>query len=468
MNVRVVFIPALGLLLGACATPSPLPPATAPVSAEAGAAALAARSLADAGLRRFLAENLGREQPAAWDFESLSWVAFYYHPALALARAQWAGTRAAQQTAAARPNPTLSLVPGYNSSREPGLSPWFPAVNFDFLLPASAQRTRQQAVATAEAEASRLAVVAGAWQVRAELRRALAEADAAARRAQLLGTQISLQQEILALLTARLTSGRIASPEVSATRTALLKAESAAAEAHSQVATARVHVAAALGLPVSALDGVTLPAPPVAAPLPPAALADARRESLQTRADVLSSLAHHHAVQAALELEIAKRQPDLHLGPGYQWDQGASKWSLALTFELPLFHHNEGPLAEAAARRSAAAAQVLAVQAQAIAAVDLAVAAQTSAGLQQAHAVRLTAELRQQSAAAQRRFALGAADRLELNSARLDLATAEAATLDATLALALASGQLEDALQIPFPHLTALADPARATSASSP
>lgn len=457
MNLRAASASALGLLLGACVA---VPPATAPLSAESGASVLAARSLSDPGLRRFLVENLGLEPPAidaAWDFESLAWVAFYYHPSLAVARAQWAATRASHQTASARPNPTVSLVPGYNSTREPGLTPWFPSVGLDFLLPTSAKRTHQQAIAAAEAEAARLSVTAVAWQVRAELRRALAEATAGALREPLLRAQAETQRHILTLLTARLSAGRVASPELSAARTALLKADSASAEAHRQTALARLRVANVLGLPSASLDGLALPPPPVAAPLAPAALADARRTSLQTRADVLAALARYHSTQSALALAAAKQQPDFHLGPGYQWDQGANKWSLALTFELPLFHRNEGPLAEAAARCTEAAAQFTAVQSQALAALDLAVATQASATQQREHAAQFTAELRQQLAAAQHRFALGSADQLELQSARLDLTAAEVAALDSSAALALASGQLDDALQIPFRNLAALA-----------
>jgi outer membrane protein TolC len=198
------------------------------------------------------------------------------------------------------------------------------------------------------------------------------------------------------------------------------------------------------------------------------AMAAATRESLQKRSDVLAALANYESAQAALELEAAKQVPDLHLGPGYQWDQGANKWSLALTLELPLFHRNEAPIAEAAARRAEAAAQFVLVQAQALAAIESAVAAQSAATSQLERAHQLSAESEQQRALVQQRVALGAADQLELQTARLDLATTELARLDAETAAAQASGQLEDALQVPFPHLAALADVARATSSRTP
>src|SRR5204863_4886741 len=117
---------------------------------------------------------------------------------------------------------------------------------------------------------------------------------------------------------------------------------------------------------------------------------------------------------SALELELAKRVPDFHLGPGYQWDQGANKWTLAISFELPVFHRNEAPIAEATARRAEAAAQFNVVQAQVLAAIDAAVAAQGAAAQQIDHARRLRTELESQRARAQQRVELGAADQLEL------------------------------------------------------
>jgi hypothetical protein len=47
---------------------------------------------------------------------------------------------------------------------------------------------------------------------------------------------------------------------------------------------------------------------------------------------------------------------------------------------------------------------------------------------------------------------------VEVQTARLDLATVDSSVIDAENAAAIAGGQLEDTLQIPFPHLATLAD----------
>lgn len=463
MNPRFAFILTAALLAG-CATPA-LPPAPI-LSPEKSAADYAARSLRDPALQRFLAENLGAAAGEAWDFERLTWAAFYFHPSLEVARAQWAVARAAEESAGVRPNPTLTLSPGYNFTREAGVSPWMPGIAFDFLLPTGSKRELQEAVARNEAEAARVAVFGAAWQVRSELRRALADVAVAGRREAQLRAQADSQRAVLALLEQRFAAGGIAAPDVSVARTALLRAESAAADARGQTLTARARVAAALGLPLLALEGFSLPALPAPAVLTADVLAAARRESLQSRPDILSALAKYRAAHAALELEAAKRVPDIHLGPGYQWDQGANKWTLAISLELPLFHRNEAGIAGAIARRAEAAAQFNLVQAQAIAALDLAVATQEAAQFQLAHARDLRAEVQQQTARVQQRLDLGAADQLELQTARLDVATAETAVLDAENAAAIAAGQIEDALQLPFPHLAALAVASRSSARS--
>ena len=465
MKFSYVIYSLLAIGLSACATTRLPAPAK---SAEALAEQFNSRSLQDAGLQGFLVENLGRA-PETWNSDTLSWVAFYFNPSLQIARAQWAASRAAQQTMGERPNPIITLSPGFNSNHDVTVSPWFPAINLDFLWPTSDKRARQQDIARAEAEAARLAVLATVWQVRVELRAALTGAENADRRLIALRTQAQLQQSVLELLEQRLEAGSVAAADVAVARIAALRSEAAAAEVSSQCLAARTRTATALGLPVGALSGIRLSvAPPSSTQFAADALMAARQHSLQSRSDVLAALAKLRAREAGLALEIAKQVPDFHLGPGYQWDQGASKWSVALTFELPIFHRNEGPIAEAAARRDEAAAQLSAVQALAVAGIETAVADRASTGTALDHARRAHAEIEKQNALVAQRFALGAADRLEVLTARLDLATAEAALADASAAVRVADGQLEDALQIPFPRLTALADDARVRSNRHP
>ena len=125
-----------------------------------------------------------------------------------------------------------------------------------------------------------------------------------------------------------------------------------------------------------------------------------------------------------MRLQIAKQYPDLHLGPGYAWNNGNagdSQWSLGLTLELPILDQNQGPIAEAKARRELAAAQFTALQAKVIGEIDRAVAGYSVADgqLQTGDALLAAEQKQRESAAAQ--FQAGAADLLDSVSAQMEL-----------------------------------------------
>jgi outer membrane protein TolC len=451
------------IFAGSCATGQKLPPT---LNAEANATTLDARSFDDPGLQRFMREDAGRVTPP-WDFEALAWVAFYYHPSLELARAEWQTSRAATTTAAARPNPSLTLTPGYSTNSPAGTSPWFPSVTLDFLLETAGKRERRAAAATFAAEAARLNVLSSAWHVRADLRRALIDFRAASAKLPLLQAQRETQQHLVTLLEQRRTAGSASTTDVATARTTLLRAEAAVAEAEAQLVATRGRVTQALAMPRRAVEAI-ISAAALSVPRPtsftPDALATARRQALHARPDVLAALASYEAARASLEVELRRRYPDLHVGPGYQWDQGQNKWSIGVGLELPVFHRNEGPIAEAVARCRERAAQLNAVQAQIIAAIDDAAAAAPLAFAQAMRARQLRDEAHRQSERVRARFEQGAADRLEFETAQLDVRATELALVDAEAALAIAAAQLEDALRIPFDRLERLTGGARSPS----
>ncbi len=431
-----------------------------PVALDQTAQALESRSLTNADLRQFLSTNVGREfpewPPPAWDFETLNGVAFYYHPSLDVARAQWAVATAGRKTAAGRPNPTAGVAPGYNFNAASGVSPWIPGLSFDWPVETAGKRGKRMTRADFLAQSARLNLTTTAWQVRSSLRMAVIESAGATRRRELLQAQLSAQRTMVNLLEQRLQAGNASAVELSSARLPLVKLQAESADAARVEIESRSRLAEAIGVPARAIETLRIQDQfPASIPILPAP-DDARRGALQHRADVLSALSLYEASQSNLQVEIARQYPDLHLGSGYQWDQGENKWNLALTMELPLLNHNEGPIAEAEARRREAAAQLLAVQARVIAESDRAAAlARASAG-QLVAVERVRQELRERLVQTEARLELGGADQLEVQSARTELSASELALLDTRVKMAQAAGQLEDALQIPFKALAAI------------
>ena len=438
-----------GLLTG-CAhfEPQPLAP-------ENSAAQFDARRLDDSGLKKFLTQNLGHEPQswplAKWDLPALTLAAFYFHPDLEVARAQWRVAQAGALTAGARPNPTVSVSPGYDGGIPGNYSPWLIPVSLDIPIETAGKRGKRIAEAEKVAESARWSFVTAAWQIRSNVRDSLLDFQMSGRRAALLQNQFAAQTEIVKQLQQRLDAGAISRPELTTAQIALNKSQLDLSAAQSKRDDAHSRLAQALGVSLAALDGVDFD---FSADMPAALTSsEARAVALRRRADILGALADYAAAEADLRLQVARQYPDLHLGPAYAWNSGNagdSQWSLGVTLELPILDQNQGPIAEAEARRKLSAAKFAALQAQVIGEIDRAVAGLESARkqMQTGNSVLAAAEAQQKSVAAQ--VQAGAAERLDLTSAEIELNSVRLAQLDGEAQLQSAVGALEDVLQSPL------------------
>jgi outer membrane protein TolC len=88
------------------------------------------------------------------------------------------------------------------------------------------------------------------------------------------------------------------------------------------------------------------------------AQAAAAATAVAARLDVRAKLAEFRAADAAWRTEIARRMPDLNLGPGYTYDQGDRKINFTVSGELPIFSHNDGAIARAHADRNRVIAEI--------------------------------------------------------------------------------------------------------------
>ena len=429
-----------------------------PISASASAQRLEVRSLSDTNFKSFLEKNFDHtftEWPLTnLDFPALTLAAFYFHPGLDVARAQWVVARGGETVAGARPNPVLGVTPGYSANPPSGVSPWFPLVTLDVPIETAGKRRYRIAHAEHLSDAARLNIAVAAWQVRSAVRTALVDYVAAHRRATVLRQQLELQQNVIALLEQRFAAGAIGSAEVLPTRVALARLRAESLGADRQATEARGRIAESVGLPARAFDGVEFLFD-LNQTMDVALLsAEARREALQGRADVLAVLAEYAASQSALQLEIAKQYPDVHLNPGYQYDQGENKWQLGLSVELPVLYRNQGGIAEAKARRDEVAARFVALQSKVISEIDRALLNRSAAIEQVRQLEAISLAQQQQLDQIEAALKAGAADQLEAATVRAEFAATALARVDAMTKKQHAIGMLEDALQRPFEGLS--------------
>ena len=456
-----MWLPALGVkgslsllvagLLSGCAVFEARPIEPAKVEAE-----FRGRTLSDPGLRAYVEANRPARQeplpPGTLDLAELTLIAFYYHPDLDVARARVGVAAAGIVTAGGRPNPEVAFTPEYDVDALAGLSPWI--LGFSLQIPVETAGKRGYRIARAEhlTEVARLDLAGVAWRVHIRVRTTLAEHLFARQELELLDAEERIRSESATVMEKRLAVGDVSRPDVDTARAEVARTRLAARSAATRVAESLAVLAIALGIPVSALDGASFVWPELTrAPgddaFSPRAL---HRAGLVNRADVRRALAEYAAAETLLRLEIARQYPDVQIGPGYKWDQGEDKFSLGFSVTLPVFNRNEGPIAEAEARRRELSARFLALQSGVIGEIDRALRRYRAVLSEVTEAEAALRALEERERAAARALELGEADRLSLVGVQLQRALAARGRLESLAKARAALGALEDAVQRPL------------------
>jgi cobalt-zinc-cadmium efflux system outer membrane protein len=443
---------SLACILCACATyqPAPLKPAEA-------ARQFQHRMLANPALCAYVRANsktgFSDCPPATWNIARLTLAGFFYNPGLAIAQAQLNVARAAVITAGQRPNPSFGLGPAYAATAAPNFAPWaIGSSTISFPIETAGKRGYRIAQAERLADAAALGVGDAAWRVRSAVRAALSNYLIAQRGYVLAQAYEAVSERIADLLQERLDAGDVSAPDLNLALANLAAARLKAAQARSRVPESLNALATALGVPVDALRDATLAWPELEHPPDEASLTPSRvrRLALLDRLDLRGKLAQYAAADEALKLEIARQYPDINLAGGYSWEVNENIFELFPVVTLPLMNQNQGPIAEARARRSQVAAEFDGLQDSIIGQANGALTAYQGA-LAALHQGSRSAAFSENRLNAMRRAArLGDIDALTLATAQLETVVAEQSKLMALAGAQSALGALEDAVQRPL------------------
>lgn len=448
------------LLVSACANQTYHPKA---IEADNTANQFAARDLSSPDLQRYM-QSQGYPAEALpvsiWGLKELTLAAFFYHPQLAVARAQWLAARAQVITAGQKPNPSISGNVEHHSKTEGGISPWTLGIGFDIPIETSNKRQARINQASSLSQAVRIDIGQHAWQVRRRLQVSLIEYRAALHRTGLIQREADLQSAIVQMLQKRLDAGMVSDIDLATARLQHQKLQNLLATEIARNSELRAELAVAIGIPVHALDIIKiddqLPTIHPIEKLPPAEL---QRAALLNRLDIRSALARYQATESKLKLEIAKQHPDIVLSPGYIFDQGDNLWTLGASLLLGLSNKNEGPIAEAEAMRELEARQFEALQIRVIGAQEQALAQYASRLAELDKAESMMAAQQRNIAKSERQFKAGQIDRLEWTTTQLEGLVAEQGRLAAMIRVHKALAALEDALQRPLDDKDSIALP---------
>lgn len=442
---RLPALPSVVALLAASCATTP----STPVAPATTAATFRARALDDPGLAALAARaGFPAWPPERLDGRALALVALQNGQAVQLARAKWRVAQAAVLTAGQRPNPTLTVNPAYATSIGPGAIPYLLAATLVQLVETGGKRPLRIEAARYRAEAARLDLLGAGREAAQSVESLLLDLSASQARLAALDAQLTAYAGLVEAAEKRLAVGEASSVELLAARATLRRAT---LDRHTTAATQAdtLHqLAIAIGLPAERIPLPRLALPRLNAAVPPGFIANARATAPLNRADLLARLADYAAADADLRSQLAGRTPNAELGPSFEYDQGEKKWGVTLAVGLPVFNANGGPIAEASAQRQQTERTFTTAQAAVIGELDRAAEAYRQAVLALAVAERLYADQARRARAQETLFARGEIDRVELLTARAELAAQVTGRADAQGAVAKAALAVEAASQL--------------------
>jgi len=420
--------------------PRPLDPARHPAEVRS-------RDLTDSALLAGVARYAGRPEGARWTDRQLAVAALRLRADLRRLRAEWRAAQAAVRTAGERPRPGIQgdlerRVGGRDEGR-----PWVVAVAGLFALELGGKRGARLQAARAGVTLAESRLLAAAWGAATGTRIAAVGLAQATGEVEDARQEVRLLEGLHGLERARYAEAALGAAEVARTSTEIQNARLSLAEAEHAVLAARAALAAALAVPVLAVEAVD---PATTTPAGCTSLDSIGVDSfvaaaLGRRHEVSLALGDYALAESQLRLQVARQYPDLELGPGFVWDQGVHRWTLALALPALLGSRNRGAIGEAEAAREVAEIKVAEVQDSVFADLESVVQRCRGASLELAatdSVVAAATRLVERDRAAYRR---GETSRLEPARTELQLLRARHARRRAERRLALASLELERA-----------------------
>ena len=382
------------------------------------------RSLDVEDLRTFLTEQGASPHRGQWTPRQLGLASLYFHAAFSEARAEVTVAEAAEISAGAPPDVSVTADISRAAKVDEGKSTvWSYTLAAGLLFETGGKRNARLARARAATLQARMQLESTAWELASSAVQAAIRVSGADEAVSDAETERTLTADVAALVRDRYSEGRVSLADVAQSEQDVRGALLRAVQARRSRTEARLELARRLAVPFRAVDSVVIVAPDTEARCPARSLGFDSLSSvaLRGRADVGAAVTGYALAEADLRLEVARQYPDLTIGPGLAWDQGVIRWLVSLGSPGILQRIHRGPIAEAQARRSLQAARVERLQDSVLVSVDSAVAACQTVSFEvnaAAAAERSAAEALRLSEAAYQR---GETGRTEVAFARLAL-----------------------------------------------
>lgn len=442
MRWRVAAAMGTGLAVGSCARYQP-----APIDPSIHAQEYKARRLDEAPMIAWVQRWTGPVTLAGWTDRQLAVAAIRLRADIARARAEWLVAKAGERTAGVRPAPGVTADVERAVSGSDGQPPWVVSVGALASIELGGKRGARMQQARARVAEAEAELATETWRVTSDVRRAavgITLSDAA-----MIGAAeaLSVLSQVQELEQQRFAEAAVTASELARTGSDVEEARVEVARAERDRIEARAALAGAIGLPPSSLHSVAVARSTSTAceRLDSLGADSLQALALTMRPEIARALAGYALAESDVRLQVARQYPDLDIGPGFIWDQGVHRWTLALALPalLALRHHE--PLAEAEAARTAAGARVAEMQDSILGQLSFARETCRATQLERTAADSQMAAAQRAKSRADAAYARGESARLETSLALLAVARAGRAQRNASRSIALAGIALEEA-----------------------
>lgn len=310
----------------------------------------------------------------AWDIDSLTLSALYFHPVLKVAKSDYAVALAGITSAGLRPQVGLNGHLSHSNRANGDINPWAYGLQVDIPVITANKRQINIEIAQYQADIAKIQISETAWMLRQQLSMDLIQlAEQQAMQANLARLQKS-QEALLAAYQKRLDLGMAGNADVLPIR---LQRDQSAWQLQQLTLQIRqteqkiLHDAGLteqnnLPLTITPIQLSQLLKSRFAQSQTYADAATIQHYALTNRMDIQRGLAQYAKAESQLKLAMAKRYPDLSLNPGIAYEYGDKIWGLGIGTMLNLLNKSSDLWAQAEQVRQNEATRFYALQHQVI------------------------------------------------------------------------------------------------------
>ncbi|TXI38653.1 MAG: TolC family protein [Methylophilus methylotrophus] len=310
----------------------------------------------------------------AWDIDSLTLSALYFHPVLKVATSDYAVALAGITSAGLRPQVGLNGHLSHSNRANGDINPWAYGLQVDIPVITANKRQINIEIAQYQADIAKIQISETAWMLRQQLSMDLIQlAEQQAMQANLARLQKS-QEALLAAYQKRLDLGMAGNADVLPIR---LQRDQSAWQLQQLTLQIRqteqkiLHDAGLteqnnLPLTIAPIQLSQLLKSRFAQSQTYADAATIQHYALTNRMDIQRGLAQYAKAESQLKLAMAKRYPDLSLNPGIAYEYGDKIWGLGIGTMLNLLNKSSDLWAQAEQVRQNEATRFYALQHQVI------------------------------------------------------------------------------------------------------